>query len=37
LFGERHRQEVEVLRLQSAGGGVALRIPIVKIGAAPKV
>ena len=26
-----------MLRLQSAGGGVALRIPIVKIGAAPKV
>jgi hypothetical protein len=37
MFGERHRQEIEVLRLQSAGGGVALRIPIVKIGAAPKV
>ena len=37
LFGERHRQEIEVLRLQPAGGGVAPRIPIVKIGAARKV
>jgi hypothetical protein len=30
LFGERHRREIELSRLQPAGGGVALRIPIVK-------